>query len=117
MIPKGRHLFVAEGDYVRKGEPLVDGNSNPHEILEVLGVAALAEYLISEVQLVYNLQGVKIHDKHIETIVRTMLRRAKVVDGGDSRMLAGEQFDKSHIDEMNRKLKLEGKKPIVYRYF
>ena len=82
LIPKGKHIAVHEGDHVRKGEALMDGSSNPHDILRIQGVKALAKYLVDEVQEVYRLQGVKINDKHIETIVRQMLRRVRIKDAG-----------------------------------
>ncbi len=113
-IPKGRHIFVTEGDYVRKGEPLVDGSPNPHEILEVMGSNALAEYLITEVQGVYNLQGVKINDKHIEVIIRQMLRRVRIDDAGDSRFLPGENVERSEVEDANKALEAEGKRLVVF---
>jgi DNA-directed RNA polymerase subunit beta' len=113
-IQKGRHVIVTEGDYVRKGEFLVDGAANPHEILEVLGRVALARYLVDEIQEVYRLQGVKINDKHIEVIVRQMLRRVKVVDAGDSRFLPNEQVERAELEEANSKLVAEGQKPATW---
>ena len=93
LIPKGKHISVREGDHVQAGEPLMDGSANPHDILRVLGVKELAKYLVDEVQEVYRLQGVKINDKHIEVIVRQMLRRVKIKDAGDSEFLSGEQVE------------------------
>jgi DNA-directed RNA polymerase subunit beta' len=87
LIPKGKHISVHEGDYVKAGEPLMDGSSNPHDILRVLGVKELAKYLVDEVQEVYRLQGVKINDKHIEVIVRQMLRRVRIKEVGDTNLL------------------------------
>src|SRR4029079_7293012 len=87
LVPKGRHLVINEGDYVRAGEALIDGPINPHDILRVKGNATLARYLVDQIQEVYRLQGVKINDKHIETIVRQMLRKVKVTDVGDSTFL------------------------------
>lgn len=113
QIPKGKHVIVTDGDYVRKGESLVDGAANPHEILEVLGRTALARYLVDEVQDVYRLQGVKINDKHIEVIVRQMLRRVKVADSGDSRFLPGEQVEQGEVDRVNAELKAQGKKEVT----
>ncbi|TAL00259.1 MAG: DNA-directed RNA polymerase subunit beta', partial [Rhodospirillaceae bacterium] len=101
MVPKGKHLAVQEGDYVRKGDSLMDGNPVPHDILRVMGVEALADYLIKEIQDVYRLQGVKINDKHIEVIVRQMLQKVEVVDGGDTTFLVGELPDKLEFDEEN----------------
>ena len=103
LIGKGRHISVNEGDYVKKGEPLVDGPINPHDILRVLGDKALAKYMVDEVQEVYRLQGVKINDKHIEIIVRQMLRKVKVIDAGDTKFLSGESVEKFLYEEENRK--------------
>jgi DNA-directed RNA polymerase subunit beta' len=103
LIGKGRHISVNEGDYVKKGEPLVDGPINPHDILRVLGDKALAKYMVDEVQEVYRLQGVKINDKHIEIIVRQMLRKVKVIDAGDTKFLSGESVEKFMYEEENRK--------------
>ncbi len=111
MVPKGKHLAVQEGDYVRKGDPLLDGNPVLHDILRVMGVEALAQYLIKEIQDVYRLQGVKINDKHIEVIVRQMLQKVEIVDGGDTTFLVGELPDKLEFDAENAKVKAEGGKP------
>jgi DNA-directed RNA polymerase subunit beta' len=108
LIGKGRHISVNEGDYVKKGEPLVDGPINPHDILRVLGDKALAKYLVDEVQEVYRLQGVKINDKHIEIIVRQMLRKVKVLDAGDTKFLSGESVEKFLYEEENRKALASG---------
>ena len=108
LVPKGKHLAVQEGDYVRKGDALMDGNPVPHDILRVMGVEALAYYLIKEIQDVYRLQGVKINDKHIEVIVRQMLQKVEVVDGGDTTFLVGELPDKLEFDAENAKVKAEG---------
>jgi DNA-directed RNA polymerase subunit beta' len=114
-ISKGKHVIVTEGDYVRKGDPLVDGSPNPHEILEVLGRVALSRFLVDEVLDVYRLQGVKINTKHIEVIVRQMLRRVKVLEAGDARgFLPGEQVDLAVVEEANAKLVAEGKRPATY---
>ncbi|MDX2222123.1 MAG: DNA-directed RNA polymerase subunit beta' [Rhodospirillaceae bacterium] len=110
LIPKGKHLAVQEGDYVRKGDSLMDGNPVPHDILRVMGVEALADYLIKEIQDVYRLQGVKINDKHIEVIVRQMLQKVEVVDGGDTTFLVGELPDRLEFEEENAKVKAEGGK-------
>ena len=109
LIPKGKHISVHEGDFIRAGEPLMDGAANPHDILKVLGEKALAQYLTDEVQEVYRLQGVKIHDKHIEIIVNQMLRRIKIKEVGDSDFLLGEQVEKSIFKHVNEKLKKEKK--------
>ena len=108
LVGKGRHLAVNEGDYIRAGEPLMDGPINPHDILRVLGEKALAKYLVDEVQEVYRLQGVKINDKHIETIVRQMLRKVKVKEVGDSIFLTGEQVDKAIYEGENRRIANQG---------
>ncbi len=113
-ISKGRHLTVNEGDYVKKGEPLCDGPVNPHDILKVLGDKALAKYLVDEVQEVYRLQGVKINDKHIEVIVRQMLRKVKVIESGDTRFLSGESVERFQFDEENRKVLGNGGTPATY---
>jgi DNA-directed RNA polymerase subunit beta' len=101
LIPKWRHVIVFEGERVEKGETIVDGEPNPHDILRLLGVEALDEYLVKEIQDVYRLQGVKINDKHIEVIVRQMLRKAEIMDSGDTRFLRGEQVDYSRLVEEN----------------
>jgi DNA-directed RNA polymerase subunit beta' len=111
LIPKGKHISVLEGDRVRAGEPLMDGSGNPHDILRVLGEKELAKYLVDEVQEVYRLQGVKINDKHIEVIVRQMLRKVRVSETGDSPFLSGEQVDKAVFEETNEALKTKGQKP------
>jgi DNA-directed RNA polymerase subunit beta' len=110
LIPKGKHLVVHEGDYVQRGDSLLDGNPVPHDILTVLGVEALAEYLINEIQDVYRLQGVKINDKHIEVIVRQMLQKVEIEDGGETTLLVGEQIDRSEFDVENAKSEAEGLK-------
>jgi len=101
LIPKGKYVSLREGDIVRAGDPLMDGSSNPHDILRVLSIQALAKYLVDEVQEVYRLQSVRIHDKHIETIVRQMLRWVKITDPGDSRFLAEEHVDRWAFEEEN----------------
>jgi DNA-directed RNA polymerase subunit beta' len=111
LIGKGRHLAVNEGDYVKAGEALMDGPINPHDILRVLGEKALAKYLVDEVQEVYRLQGVKINDKHIEVIVRQMLRKVKIKDVGDTNFLSGEQVDKAVFEAENQKVMQTGGAP------
>jgi DNA-directed RNA polymerase subunit beta' len=113
LIPKGKHVAVQEGDFVRAGEPLMDGSANPHDILNISGLKELARYLVDEVQEVYRLQGVKINDKHIEVIVRQMLRRIKVVDPGDTDFLMGEQVEKWVFEEKNDRVMAEGKRPAT----
>ena len=110
LIPKGKHISVHEGDYVRAGELLMDGSANPHDILAVRGEKELAKYLVNEVQQVYRLQGVKINDKHIEAIVRQMLKRVRIADPGDSDFLVGEHVDKLVFAEVNQALFAENKK-------
>jgi DNA-directed RNA polymerase subunit beta' len=113
LIPKGKHISVHEGDHVRAGEPLMDGSSNPHDILRVLGVKELAKYLVDEVQEVYRLQGVKINDKHIEVIVRQMLRRVRIKDVGDTSLLVDDQVERFVFEHENEKALSEGKRPAV----
>ncbi len=113
LILKGKHISVQEGDYVQKGDLLMDGNPVPHDILRVLGVEALATYLISEIQDVYRLQGVKINDKHIEVIVRQMMQKVEIVDPGNTTFLVGEQIDKTEFEEVNSKAVAEKLAPAV----
>jgi len=105
-----------DGQVVNKGEMIVDGPADPHDILRLLGVEALARYICNEVQDVYRLQGVKINDKHIEVIVRQMLRRVAIVEPGDSRFITGEQLERAEVLEENEKVEAEGKRPAVYEY-
>ena len=104
LITKGKHVSVQEGDFVRRGDPLVDGPRVPHDILKVLGVEALSDYLVNEIQDVYRLQGVKINDKHIEVIVRQMLQKVEITEPGDTTFLTGEQVDRVEFDHENGKL-------------
>jgi DNA-directed RNA polymerase subunit beta' len=113
LIPKWRHINVFEGEHVEKGEVISEGASNPHDILRLLGVDALASYIVNEVQEVYRLQGVKINDKHIEVIVRQMLRKANVMDSGDSDLIRGEQIEFTQVKSINSQLESEGKHPLV----
>ena len=108
FIPKGKHVSVLEGDYVRAGEPLMDGSANPHDILRIRGIKELAKYLVDEVQEVYRLQGVAINDKHIEVIVRQMLKQVTVTGVGDSGFLLGEQVEKWRFEEENLRIVAEG---------
>ncbi len=101
LVPKGKHVSVQEGDYVRRGDPLVDGPRVPHDILRVMGVEALSEYLINEIQEVYRLQGVKINDKHIEVVVRQMLQKIEITEPGDTTFLVGELIDRIEFDTEN----------------
>ncbi len=117
MIAKGKHITVQEGDYVQRGDFILDGNPNPHDMLDVLGIEALAEYLCAEVQEVYRLQGVKINDKHIEVIVRQMLQKVEITFSGDTTLLIGEQLDRDEMEEENAKLPAGSKaaegKPVL----
>ncbi|CAN5126478.1 DNA-directed RNA polymerase subunit beta' [soil metagenome] len=112
LIPKSKVIDIQEGDYVKRGDNLIGGSPDPHDILEVLGIEPLAEYLVSEIQEVYRLQGVKINDKHIEVIVRQMLQKVEITDGGDTTLLAGEQVDREEMDELNEKLD-KGQLPAI----
>ncbi|QCO55289.1 DNA-directed RNA polymerase subunit beta' [Pseudorhodobacter turbinis] len=113
MVPKGKHIPVQEGDFVQKGDYIMDGNPAPHDILRILGVEALANYMIDEVQDVYRLQGVKINDKHIEVIVRQMLQKFEVLDSGQTTLLKGENVDKTELDEANAKAHKLGVRPAI----
>ena len=113
MVPKGKHIPVQEGDYVQKGDYIMDGNPAPHDILSILGVEALANYMIDEVQEVYRLQGVKINDKHIEVIVRQMLQKWEIDESGDTTLLKGEHLDKVEFDEANAKVEARGGRPAT----
>lgn len=115
LIPKGKHLAVQEGDYVKVGDALMDGNPVPHDILAVLGVEALADYLVSEIQDVYRLQGVKINDKHIEVIARQMLQKVEISAPGDTTYLVGELVDKTEFETVNQKTLDAGEKPAEAR--
>lgn len=114
LIPKWRHVSVFEGETVQRGEKIADGAPDPHEILRLLGVDALANYIVNEVQDVYRLQGVKINDKHIEVIVRQMLRKVVITSAGDTRYLSGEQVDIGELKEFNDKVTAENKMPALY---
>tara|TARA_B100002052_G_scaffold211224_1_gene193208 strand:- start:1225 stop:5394 length:4170 start_codon:yes stop_codon:yes gene_type:complete len=111
LIPKGKHINFNEGEKIKKGEYLLDGSPAPHDILRILGVEALTEYFVSEVQEVYRMQGVVINDKHIETIVRQMLKKVEIKTSGDSNLLSGELIDKIQLDQINSDLKKQNKKP------
>ncbi|MEE3295275.1 MAG: DNA-directed RNA polymerase subunit beta' [Pseudomonadota bacterium] len=115
LIPKGKHISVQDGDVIERGDYLIEGNPAPHDILSILGLEALADYLVDEVQNVYRLQGVTINDKHIEVITRQMLQKVEIVESGDSNFLDAEQIDKIEAEEINATLKSEGKKLIQYR--
>ena len=114
IIPKGRNLLVQDGITIKKGEQIVEGDANPHEILAIQGVEALNSHIVNEVQAVYRLQGVNINDKHIEVIVHQMLRCVRITDVGDSHYIGGEQVVYSEISKRNEELKMTGKAPIKY---
>ena len=113
LIPRGKHINVYEGDYVRAGEPLISGSAIPQDILNIKGEVALARYLVDEVQEVYRLQGVRINDKHIEVIVRQMMRRVKVREIGDTEFIIEEQVDKNIFETANRAIIEKGGRPAV----
>jgi len=115
LIPKGKHISVQDGEIIEKGDYLIDGNPAPHDILSILGLEALASYLVDEVQNVYRLQGVTINDKHIEVITRQMLQKVEVLESGDSAYLEGEELDKMEVEEINEKLLEEKKEPVKYK--
>lgn len=111
LIPKGKHVIVHDGDWVKAGEPLIDGSINPHSILEILGPTELQRYLVDEIQKVYRLQGVSIHDKHIEVIVRQMMKKVRIEDPGDTSFLIGDEVDRFVFIEENEKVIARGGKP------
>ena len=111
LIPKGKHIYLQDGDHVEKGDFIVDGSPAPHDILAIKGVEELAAFLVNEIQEVYRLQGVNINDKHIEVIVRQMLQKVEINEPGDSELLNNEQMDRMELDELNARLIEEGKKP------
>jgi DNA-directed RNA polymerase subunit beta' len=116
LISKDKHVMAHDGQVVNKGEIIVDGPADPHDILRLKGVEELARYISNEVQDVYRLQGVKINDKHIEVIVRQMLRRVTIVEPGDSRFITGEQLERAEVLEENEKVEGQSKKPATYEY-
>jgi DNA-directed RNA polymerase subunit beta' len=116
LIPKDKHVMAHDGQVVNKGETIVDGPADPHDILRLLGVEALARYITDEVQDVYRLQGVKINDKHIEVILRQMLRRVQIVDAGDTRFIPGEQVERAEVLDENDRVVAENKEPAQYEY-
>jgi DNA-directed RNA polymerase subunit beta' len=111
LIPMGKHIVVFQGDHVKKGQPLTEGPVVPQEVLEVCGPQELQEYLVNEVQEVYRLQGVEINDKHIEIIVRQMLRKVRITDPGDTEFLWGDQVERQLFQDVNQKAIAEGKRP------
>jgi DNA-directed RNA polymerase subunit beta' len=116
LIAKDKHVMAHDGQVVNRGESIVDGPADPHDILRLLGVEALARYICNEVQDVYRLQGVKINDKHIEVIVRQMLRRVHIVDAADTRFITGEQLERAEVFEENERIEAEGKQPAQYEH-
>ena len=115
LIAKGKHISVQDGDTIEKGEYLIDGNPAPHDILSILGLEALASYLVNEIQSVYRLQGVTINDKHIEVITRQMLQKVEISNPGDSAFISGEQLDKLEAEEINEKLIEKKQEPMEYK--
>ena len=113
MIPKGKHIPVQEGDFVKKGDYLLDGNPAPQDILSILGVEALANYLVEEIQKVYRLQGVPINDKHIEVIVRQMLQKVEIMESGDTEFLKGEAVEALDLEDENKRVSELGLKPAT----
>ncbi|MBL4618461.1 MAG: DNA-directed RNA polymerase subunit beta' [Robiginitomaculum sp.] len=111
LVPKGKHMNVQDGDMIKRGEALLDGNPAPHDILQIMGVEALASYLVTEIQDVYRLQGVPINDKHIEVIVRQMLQKVEVIDGGETDLLKGEQLDRLEYEKIQEKAEADKLKP------
>ncbi|MCW5593875.1 MAG: DNA-directed RNA polymerase subunit beta', partial [Burkholderiales bacterium] len=116
LIPKDKHISVHDGQVVNKGEMIVDGPADPHDILKLQGMEALARYVIDEVQDVYRLQGVKINDKHIEVIVRQMLRRVQIAAPGDTRFITGEQVERAEVLAENDRVRADGKTPATFDY-
>ena len=115
LIPKWRHLNVFEGEQVERGEVIADGEPNPHDILRLQGVESLANYLVREIQDVYRLQGVKINDKHIEVIIRQMLRKVEIAHTGDTALLRGEQLDRARVTDVNERDRGAGQDPGAHR--
>ncbi len=113
LIPKGKHISVHDGDVIQKGEYLIDGNPDPHDILRIQGIEALADYLVNEIQEVYRLQGVPINDKHIEVIVRQMLQKVEILDSGETTLLKGDHVDKAEVDAENAKAEARGGRPAI----
>jgi DNA-directed RNA polymerase subunit beta' len=113
LIPKGKHIAVHDGDVIRKGEYLIDGNPDPHDILRILGIEELANFLVNEIQEVYRLQGVPINDKHIETIVRQMLQKVEILEPGETGLLKGDHLDKAEVEDENAKAEARGARPAL----
>ncbi|MGC0371957.1 MAG: hypothetical protein DGJ47_000658 [Rickettsiaceae bacterium] len=115
IIPKGKHVVVNEGDYVKRGDMIIDGNPVLQDILKVMGIEALARYMIAEIQAVYRLQGVRIDDKHIEVIIKRMLQKVEIINAGDTSIIDGKQMDLHDILDVNKKIESEGKIPATYK--
>ena len=115
LLPKGKFVAIREGEFVKKGDALMDGTTDPHDILNVMGPKALTAYLVDEVQAVYRLQGVSINDKHIELIVRQMLKKAEVLEAGDTNYITGEQVEIFELEEANNKIAKEGGRPATFK--
>ncbi|MBC6981836.1 DNA-directed RNA polymerase subunit beta' [Caulobacter sp. 17J80-11] len=113
LIPKGKHISVHDGDLIAKGDYIIDGNPDPHDILRIQGIEALAEFLVNEIQEVYRLQGVPINDKHIETIVRQMLQKVEILDAGDTGLIKGDHLDKVEVDAESKKAEARGGRPAL----
>src|SRR6202011_3969541 len=113
LVPKGKHIYLQDGDVIEKGDAIVEGNPAPHDILAIKGVEELAAYLVNEIQDVYRLQGVAINDKHIEVIVRQMLQKVEIDDTGETELIQGEQIDKIELDEINARAAEDGKKEAL----
>jgi DNA-directed RNA polymerase subunit beta' len=114
LVPKWRHITVFEGEFVDKGETIAEGELTPHDILRLRGVTELTTYLVKEIQDVYRLQGVKINDKHIEAIIRQMLRKVEITAAGDSNYTKGDQVEKAAVKVINDQLEADGKVPASY---
>jgi DNA-directed RNA polymerase subunit beta' len=115
LVPKGKHMAVHDGDFVTRGEYIIDGNPDPHDILRILGIEALAEYLVNEIQEVYRLQGVPINDKHIEVIVRQMLQKVEILEPGDTGLIKADHLDKTEVDAENLKTEKRKGRPALYQ--
>src|SRR5579864_5403969 len=113
LIPKAKHIAVHDGDTISKGEYIIDGNPDPHDILRIQGIEALADFLVNEIQEVYRLQGVPINDKHIETIVRQMLQKVEIMEPGDTGLLKGDHLDKLEVEEENAKTEERKGRPAL----
>jgi DNA-directed RNA polymerase subunit beta' len=113
LLPKGKYIVVREGDYIKPGEPLIEGTPNPHDILKVQGIKGVARFLVEEIQEVYRLQGVKINDKHFEVIIRQMLKKVKIKEAGDTSFMIGEYVDRAKFEEENERVLAQGGKPAV----